>query len=488
MLEHRDETFDRVRHHRVRADALDAEGGRGNRDAPVDVTRRHPDEDDVSLGVGGDVRERLAGESGGRRGEREQELSSVHAAYTVRAVETVPLRRNRDFALLQGGQLLSNFGTQSTQIAYPLLVLAVSHSPADAGIVAFARALPMWLFALPSGLLADRFPRKRLMIVSDVVRAAAVAVLGALVLVHHVVLWEIAVVAFVEGAGAALFGGSAMAVMRAVVRRPQLPNAMSIFTARNAIIRLAGPPLGGVLFGVTPSLPFLADAGSYAFSTGSLAAMRTPFEEEREPDTAGIRTQLVEGMRFLWSNAFMRTIAMLFSLTQIVFPGVQLALVVIGRREGLTGGEIGGLVAAFGVALLLGSAIAPWLRRILPTRIIVVLEMWTWAGCALFLVWPSVYTLTATIIPTALAIPTTDSVVWPYILSLTPDRLVGRTQAAILSLTSGTAALGPLVAGFLLESVSARETIGILSAFGVTMAIWGTLSPAIRAAPTLEQI
>jgi MFS family permease len=406
----------------------------------------------------------------------------------VSAVEAVPLRKNRDFVLLQAGQLLSNFGTASTQIAYPLLVLALTHSPADAGIVAFARALPLWLFALPSGLLADRFPRKRVMIASDVVRAAAVAVLGALIVVHRVAFWEIAVVAFVEGVGASLFAGSSMAVMRAVVPRPQLPMATSVLTARAAIIRLAGPPLGGVLFGITASLPFLADAGSYAFSTGSLAAMRTPFEEEREPETARIRTQLVEGMRFLWANAFLRTIVLLFSLTQIVLPGVTLALVVIGKRQGLSGGEIGGLVATWGACLLLGSAIAPWLRRMLPTRIVVVLEMWTWAGCALFLVWPSVYVLTASILPTMLAIPTTDSVVWPYQLSLTPDRLIGRTQAAISSLTSATAALGPLVAGFLLASISARATVAVFAAFGVTMAIWGTLSPAIRAAPAIDEL
>src|SRR5437660_11796944 len=90
-------------------------------------------------------------------------------------VETTPLRRNRDFVLLQTGQLLSNAGTQSASIAYPLLVLALTHSAADAGIVAFARALPLWLFALPGGLAADHFSRKRLMISADVVRAAALA-------------------------------------------------------------------------------------------------------------------------------------------------------------------------------------------------------------------------------------------------------------------------------------------------------------------------
>ena len=403
-------------------------------------------------------------------------------------METVPLRRNRDFVLLQSGQLLSSVGTQVTQIAYPLLVLALTHSAAKAGIVAFARALPMWLFALPAGLAADRFSRKRVMILSDVVRTATVTALGVAVLSHHVAYWEIPVVAFVEGAGAALFGGAQMGAMRSVVPKPQLPAATNVLTARVAIVRLLGPPLGGVFFGVARALPFLADAGSYAASTGSLLAMRTPFEEERERESAPVLHSLLEGLRFLWSSPFLRTIVGIFTLAQIVFPGVTLALVVIGKRQGLSGGEIGALVAVFGAFLLVGSVISPFMRRLLPSRALIVLEFWTWAGCALFLVWPSVYVLTASIVPTALAIPTTDSIVWPYQLSLTPDRLIGRTTAAITSLTGGTAALGPLVAGLLLANVSARATIAVFAAFGLTMAIWGTLSPAIRAAPSLDEL
>ncbi|MGH2971930.1 MAG: MFS transporter [Gaiellaceae bacterium] len=400
----------------------------------------------------------------------------------------VPLRKNRDFVLLQGGQVLSNVGTQVTQIAYPLLVLALTHSAAKAGIVAFARALPLWLLALPAGLAADRFSRKRLMIISDVVRTATVTALGVTILLHHVAYWEIPIVAFVEGAGAALFGGAQMGAMRAVVPRPQLPAATNVLTARIAIVRLVGPPLGGILFGVTPSLPFLTDAGSYAASTGSLLAMRTAFQEERERESAPMLHSLLEGLRFLWSSPFLRTIVGIFTLAQIVFPGVSLALVVIAKRQGLSGGEIGALVAVFGGFLLVGSVIAQFMRRLLPSRALIVLEFWTWAGCALFLVWPSVYVLTASLIPTALAIPTTDSIVWPYQLTLTPDRLIGRTTAAISSLTGGTAALGPLIAGFLLASVSARATIAVFAAFGVTMAIWGTLSPAIRAAPSLDEL
>jgi MFS family permease len=402
--------------------------------------------------------------------------------------EEVPLRRNRDFVLLQAGQLLSNAGTQSTQIAYPLLVLALTHSPARAGIVAFARALPLWLSALPGGLAADHFRRKGLMIAADAVRAAALAALGVVILLGDVAFWEIPVVAFVEGGGSAVFAAATMGAMRSVVPTPQLPMATSVLTARFAVVRLAGPPLGGVLFGLARSLPFLADAGSYAFSTASLAAMRTPFQEEREQESGPMLRRLLEGVRFLWANPFLRTIVLLFSLAQFILPGVTLALVVIGKRQGLTSGEIGGLVAAAGVFLLLGSVLAPFVRRLLPTRILIVLEFWTWAGCALFLVWPSVYVLAASILPTMVAIPTTDSVVWPYQLSLTPDRLQGRMQAAVSSITTGLGTIGPLVAGFLLATVSERATIAVFAAAGVTIALAGTLSPAIRSAPSLDAL
>src|SRR4249919_3132963 len=98
--------------------------------------------------------------------------------------------------LLQIGQLLSNAGTSTTSIAYPLLVLAVTHSPAKAGIVAFARTLPWSLFTLPAGLAADHWSRRRLMIAADGVRVLAIGALAATILLDRIAFWEVVVVAF----------------------------------------------------------------------------------------------------------------------------------------------------------------------------------------------------------------------------------------------------------------------------------------------------
>jgi len=403
-------------------------------------------------------------------------------------VIAVPLRRNRDFVLLQIGQLLSSVGTQTTSIAYPLLVLGVTHSAAKTGIVAFVRSLPFLLLALPAGLAADRWSRRRLMIAADCIRVLAMGTLATTILLNRIAYWEIVLVAVVEGSGAALFSAAQAGALRAVVPPRQLPAAAATETGRAATVRLAGPPLGGALFGVARALPFLVDAVSYAFSTLSLLAMRTPFQEKREADPAPLRSRLAEGFRFMWGRPFLRTCALLFGLGNFIGPGVLLAIVVIGRRQGLSGGEVGALVAAFGACLLLGSFLSPLVRRLLPVRAVLLLELWTWVGCGVFLIWPSVYVLTASILPTAVAIPSTDSVVHGYRIAMTPDRLLGRSESVWSTIALLIAPLGPLAAGLLLSTGSPRAAIGLFAAFGLVLAVWGTLSPSIRKAPSLDEL
>jgi MFS family permease len=398
------------------------------------------------------------------------------------------LRRNREFALLQVSQLASSGGSQITAIAYPLLVLALTGSSAKAGLVAFARLLGMALFALPAGLAADRWNRRRVIVAALALRALAVGCLGALILLGEVVFWQIPVVGFIEGSGAAVSSAAQAGALRAVVPKPQLPAAVSVVTGRDAAISLAAPPLGGALFGVSRALPFLVHAAVNAFAAVALLAIRTPFQEQRQIDRSPLRAQLAEGLRFLWHQPFLRTCALLFGLANFIGPGVLLAIVVIGEGHGLSGGEIGLLVSAFGGCVVLGAVLSPFVRRVLPVRGVLLLELWTWVGCGLFVVWPSVYVLTLSILPTALVIPSTDSVVVAYRLAMTPDRLVGRVNGVTSAIALLLAPLGPPAAGLLLEAVSERATIALFAVCGLVLAVWGTLSPSIRSAPSLDEL
>lgn len=404
------------------------------------------------------------------------------------ALSSVPLRRNRDFVLLESGRLLSSTGTQLTTIAYPLLVLALTHSPAKAGFVSFARIVPAALLSLPAGIAADRWNRKSLMIAADAVRAVAIASLVTTLLLHRVSFWQIPLVAFVEGTGSVFFGAASAGALRSVVQRRQLPAAVATRAARGSIVRLIGPPVGGALFSLGRAVPFLVDAVSYAFSFLSLRAMRTPFQEAREVDRTPLRAQLAEGFRFLWSQPFLRTAAFIYGLGNFALPGVLLVIVVAGRRHGLSGGEIGVLLGAFGVCTLLGSLVSPLLRRALSVRAILLLELWAWAGTIGFLVWPNVYVLTGSILPLAVTLPVTDSVVVGYRIAITPDRMLGRVESVRSTIALLLGSFGPLAAGLLLEAVSARETVAVFTACGLGLAVWGTLSPSIRKAPSLAEL
>jgi len=399
-----------------------------------------------------------------------------------------PLWRNRDFALLQAGQLLSAAGSQVASIAYPLLVLALTHSPAKAGVVGFATLLPGLLVAPVAGAVVDHVDRKRLMIVSDVVRAAALGALAAVIYAGRVQFWMVPVIAFVDSGGSVFYNVASTAALRSVVPTQRLPDAAGVIEARRAGVRLGAPPLGGALFSIARGLPFLADAISFFASTAAMLAMRTPFQESREADGAGFRARLAEGFRYLWEHPFLRTTAFVYGLGNLLSTGVFLIMVVVGRRQGLSSAQIGLLFTVLGVATLVGSVASPLHRRYLGVRTILLLELWTWTGAWVFVAWPSVYALFAVIVPFGLCAPVTDSVVVGYMTAMTPDRLLGRVESARVTIAVAASPLGPLAAGFLLGAVSARATVAAFAVLGLVLALWGTLSPAIRAAPSLAEL
>jgi MFS family permease len=403
-------------------------------------------------------------------------------------VNRVPLRRNRDFVLLQLGQGLSTLGSTSTYVAYPLLVLALTHSPAKAGAVGFANVLPYALFALLAGVVADRVDRKRLMIAMDVVRAAAMASIVAALAAGVLTFWQAAAVAFVEGTAFVFFNIAEVGALRSVVPAPQLQEAAAAEQLRYAAVTLAGPSVGGALFGLGRSLPFLLDAVSYAASILTLTWMRTPFQEARERDPAPLRTQIREGVNWLWSHAYLRTSALIFAGQNFAFSGIYLVFVVIAKRHGLSSAAIGALIAVFGVASLAGALAAPRMAKLLSMRGIMLGNQWLSAAIILCALGPGPYVLLACVLPIAFVSPSLNSIVVSYRTAITPDHLVGRVSSVARNLAQIAAPLGPLLAGFLLGSYSSRLTLLVLGGISLALAIWTTLSPSIRNAPSLSEL
>ena len=400
--------------------------------------------------------------------------------------ELVPLRRNRDFMLFQSGQLLSAVGTAVASLAYPLLTLQLTHSPAKTGLVSFTQFLPVVLFALAAGVLADRHDRKRLMVASDIVRVLAVGSLVFAIATHQLTYPHILIVAFIEGMGGVLFGAGRAGVFKAVVPSAQLPAAASLEEGRMSIVRLSGPSLGGVLFGIGRVVPFLADLLSYVFSTLSLLVMRTPFQEQRERTETHAVAEAVEGLRFVWHNAFLRLTTLMLMLGNISAAGVQLAIIVLAKQHGLSSTTTGLLVALVGAATLVGATASTLIRRVLTPRLILLSEFWAVLALVSFLIWPSVYVLAGAFAFQAFFFANTDAAVRTYWYSVIPDRLIGRVPAAMGNVQVLALPLGPLMAGVLIEHWSARAAIAIFVSIVLVAAIAGTLSKSTREVPLPE--
>src|SRR5438552_3071981 len=156
-----------------------------------------------------------------------QETTETPTAPT-RATEApppAPLWRNRDYMLLWSGQLVSTLGSAASQVVFPLLILAITNSPAAAGIAGALFMLPYALFSLPAGALIDRWDRKRVMVLCDTGRALVFASIPVALALNVLTVWQLYVTSFLEGTLFVFFNIAEAASLPRVVSKAQLPQA-----------------------------------------------------------------------------------------------------------------------------------------------------------------------------------------------------------------------------------------------------------------------
>ena len=190
-----------------------------------------------------------------------------------------PLWRNTDYLLLLAGQAVSVAGSGASTLALPLLVLWLTHSPVQAGLLGAVRLIPYALLALPAGAWVDRCNRKRLMITCDLGRAVLMGSIPLVVLLTGQ-LWlpQLYLVSLGEGALFVFFDVAETASTVTVVGTEQLPTAIALSTIVANSAQLLGPLVGGALYAVGRLLPLAVDALSYGVSLLSLTQMRAPFQ------------------------------------------------------------------------------------------------------------------------------------------------------------------------------------------------------------------
>jgi MFS family permease len=386
-------------------------------------------------------------------------------AGTPAAPAPVPLRQNRGFRMLWIGQVLSDTGSAAALIAYPLLILALTHSAALAGIVSTVRLVVQLVLGLPGGALSDRFDRRLTMIVCDTIRAVVMALLVALVLLH-VASWPVVmVVAIIDGGANVLFDPSANAALPAIVADDQLEQAWAATEARSYGANLVGPALGGFLFALGSAMPFLADSVSYLASVGTVSRIRGRFRPERTGERKSLWHEVAEGLGLVWQNALLRAVVILAPLTNFAFNGVIFTITVALRQHGVAPGIIGLAQAGIMVGGLAGAIAAPRLQGRLPLWQLVI--GLTVSATGLFIVAALVLPSPLVAIPVAVTLvlaPTANAALFAAMLRAAPENMRGRVNNTVIMAATALAALSPLVAGLLVQHVSGRWALGAFAA------------------------
>jgi MFS family permease len=391
------------------------------------------------------------------------------------------LWQNRDFLLLWSGQTVSNIGTQVSQLAFPLVVLFLTHSPVQAGVVGALRALPSVLLSLPVGALIDRWDRKRVMVLCDSGRALALGSIPVAAILGRVSLVQLALVALLEGTLFAFFNVAEVASIPRVVQQDQLAHATAQNQAAESVAFLLGPALGGALYGLSRLLPFLADASSYAVSVVSLLLIRTPFQDERTMGRRHLLTEVADGLTWLWRQPLLFFMALLSGGMHFLAAGSSLVLIVLAQQHGASAPVIGLLLGIAGIGSIVGSLLAPSVQRRTRFGQAIMLTVWVYT-----LVWllyalaPNVLALGG--ITTILFInePIYNVVNLSYRLSVVPDRLQGRVNSVVRLISYSVIPPGLALSGVLLQRVGAVSTVMLLAGGYVFLALATTLNPHLR--------
>ena len=395
-----------------------------------------------------------------------------------------PLWRNRDFTLLWSSQVISTVGTRVTSVAYPLLVLLLTGSPALAGVVGFAQTLPFLLLYLPGGAWVDRWDRRRTMVACEIGRTVAlgsIAVTAVIGGVHAVTVAQLAAVAFVEGSLFVLFDLSEGAALPRLVPAGQLPTAVAWNQARTQGADLVGQPLGGVLFAIAPALPFAVDSVSYLVSGGAVAAIRTRLQGERAATVDRLRSRIAEGVRFVRRSAFLRETVVIVGWINLVFNGSFLVVIVRAQRLGGSPGQIGLMLAALGAGGILGALAAPAIQRRLSGRVVLVAIAWLWTGLGVVLAFaPSLVWLAVLVFALNLFGAPYNVVIAARMYQLVPEQIFGRVRSVGRIVAWGTIPIGTLLGGVLAERLGAAPALLVFGVAMIPVAIASTVSPGMR--------
>ena len=392
-----------------------------------------------------------------------------------------PLWRHRDYLFLWGGQVVSSTGTQVSQLALPLLILALTHSPAQAGIASALRSIPYLMLGFPAGALVDRWNRKWTMILCDLGRLLCMGSIPVALLLGHLTILQLYLISFSEGTFFVFFDLAEVACLPQVISKEQLPAATAQNIATANISALLGSPVGGLLYSIGALFPFLADAISYLCSVLSLLCIRASFQQERPNVTRSLVAEIKEGLLWLWKQRLFRFLAFLLCGINVVAAGSTLIIILLAQHLHASAVDLGLIFSVGGMAGILGSATAPLLCRRLSFYVTAVSVLWPQSLLLLLLgLSPNVFILGMITAVLFFFVPIFDIVQRSRRLALIPDALQGRVNSVYRLIVFSGRPVSLALTGVLLQKTGTTSTVLLVAGSFALMALLATLNPHLR--------
>ena len=397
----------------------------------------------------------------------------------------------RNYRLFASGQVVSNTGTWAQRVAQDWLVLEIAPNPGLAlGITTALQFLPVLLFGLYGGLLADRYDKRRLLIGAQAAMGLLALVLGVLDLTHVVRLWQVYALAFALGLAAVVDTPVRQSFVSELVGPDDLPNAVSLNSATFNSARIIGPAVAGLaITAVGTGWVFLGNSLSYVAVLVGLLLMRTAelHPGRRSPRAKG---QLAEGLRYVRERpALLVPMVMVFVVGTFGF-NFQITLALVAKQVFRTGaGSFGLLTSTFAVGSLIGALQSA--RRKGPPRTRTMLASVLVFGLLEVVVGfsPSYAFMAVALVPTGLAALLFSTTANALVQLGSEPHVRGRVMALYVLVFLGGTPLGAPLIGLLAQSFGPRSGLvvgGAICALAALVgAAWLTRSRGLTYEPHL---
>lgn len=409
---------------------------------------------------------------------------------------------NRDFRLLFAGSSVSMVGDQFTLVALPWLVLEVTGSPAQLGLVLAVMALPRAAFMLIGGAVVDRLSPRRVLLTARGANAVLTGVLAALVLAGSIHMWTIYALAFAIGLCTAFAYPAGGSILPQLVAPAQLHAANSTIMGMRQLSMLIGPALAGLLVTAGSAhagaadasagahgtgLAFAVDAVSFLFSVASLLAIRIPSELDlRAAPADSVFAQVWEAIRAIWRDTQLRSfIAYMAFVSVLVMGPLQVGLPLFAKSRFSEGAAaFGWLMTANGAGMLLGTVMSISITRLVRGRLgILMPSLDAAAGLALAALSAvhSVLTGAALLVLTGLFAGTVQIAIVTWLQRRVPQAMMGRAMSVVFFTFFGLAPLAAALAGGLLKVISLSQLFIGAGLALTTLALLCLTRPSLRA-------